>query len=150
MLLVLTLINFVNWIDRQIVYPLFPLIKDDFHVTYAQLGWLVAAFSIVHAFGSLGLGRLADLTSRKKVIGYGIAFWSAATFMSGVAGSFRSLLACRVSVGVGEAAYAPAGNAMISAAFAKAVRAGGEELHLFCRDAQSAKGRRDRRTQGFS
>jgi predicted MFS family arabinose efflux permease len=122
-LLVLTLINFVNWIDRQIVYPLFPLIKDDFHVSYAQLGWLVAAFSIVHAFGSLGLGRLADLTSRKKVIGYGIAFWSAATLMSGVAGSFRSLLACRATVGVGEAAYAPAGNAMISAAFPKGVRA---------------------------
>jgi predicted MFS family arabinose efflux permease len=122
-LVVLTLINFVNWIDRQIVYPLFPLIKDDFRVSYAQLGWLVAAFSIVHAFGSLGLGRLADLTSRKKVISYGIAFWSAATFMSGVTGSFRSLLACRAMVGVGEAAYAPAGNAMISAAFPRGIRA---------------------------
>ena len=65
-LLVLTLINFVNWIDRQIIYPLFPLIKDDFHVSYARLGWLVAAFSLVHAVGSLGLGRLADLTSRRK------------------------------------------------------------------------------------
>ena len=122
-LLVLTLINFVNWIDRQIVYPLFPLIKDNFHVSYAQLGWLVATFSAVHALGSLGLGRLADLTSRKKVISYGIAFWSAATFMSGVAPSFRSLLTCRAAVGVGEAAYAPAGNAMISAAFPKGVRA---------------------------
>jgi predicted MFS family arabinose efflux permease len=122
-LLVLTLINFVNWIDRQIVYPLFPLIKDEFRVSYAQLGWLVAAFSLVHALGSLGLGRLADLTSRKKVISYGIAFWSAATFMSGLAGSFRSLLACRATVGVGEAAYAPAGNAMISATFPKSVRA---------------------------
>jgi len=122
-LLVLTLINFVNWIDRQIVYPLFPLIKNDFHVSYAELGWLVAAFSIVHGLGSLGLGRVADLTSRKKVISYGVAFWSVATLMSGVAVSFRSLLACRASVGVGEAAYAPAGNAMISAAFPKNVRA---------------------------
>ncbi|HEY6292194.1 MAG TPA: MFS transporter [Terriglobia bacterium] len=122
-LVVLTLINFVNWIDRQIVYPLFPLIKNDFHVSYTQLGWLVAAFSIVHALGSLGLGWLADLTSRKKVISYGIAFWSAATFMSGLAGSFRSLLVCRATVGVGEAAYAPAGNAMISATFPQGVRA---------------------------
>ncbi len=122
-LLVLTLINFVNWIDRQIVYPLFPAIKDEFHVSYAQLGWLVAAFSVVHAAGSLGLGRLADLTSRKKVISYGIAFWSAATFMSGIAGSFRSLVGCRAMVGVGEAAYAPAGNAMISATFPGHIRA---------------------------
>jgi len=43
-------------------------------VTYAQLGWLVAAFSIVHAMGSLGLGRLVDLTSRKKVITYASPF----------------------------------------------------------------------------
>jgi len=43
--------------------------------------------------------------------------------MSGVAPSFRSLLVCRGAVGVGEAAYAPAGNAMISAVFPKGVRA---------------------------
>ena len=38
-LLVLTLINFVNWIDRQIVYPLFPMIQREFRVSYAELGW---------------------------------------------------------------------------------------------------------------
>lgn len=122
-LLILTLINFVNWIDRQIVYPLFPLIRRDFHVSYEQLGWLVAAFSLVYAAGSLGLGRLADATSRKKVIGYGILFWSCATFMSGLASSFRSLLTARGLVGVGEAAYEPAANAVITAAFAERVRA---------------------------
>jgi MFS transporter, Spinster family, sphingosine-1-phosphate transporter len=122
-LAVLTLINFVNWIDRQIVYPLFPLIKADFHISYTQLGWLVAAFSLVHAVGSLGLGRLADLTSRKKVIGYGILFWSGATFLSGLAASFRSLLTARALVGVGEAAYAPAATAIISESFSRKIRA---------------------------
>ena len=122
-LLILTLINFVNWIDRQIVYPLFPLIRHDFHVSYEQLGWLVAAFSLVYAAGSLGLGRLADATSRKKVIGYGILFWSGATFISGLAASFPSLLVARGLVGVGEAAYEPAANAMITAAFTERVRA---------------------------
>lgn len=122
-LLVLTLINFVNWIDRQIVYPLFPLIKDDFQVSYTQLGWLVAAFSLVHAVGSLGLGRLADFTSRKRVICFGILFWSGATFMSGLAASFRSLLTARALVGVGEAAYVPAATAIISASFSRRIRA---------------------------
>ncbi len=122
-LLVLTLVNFVNWIDRQIVYPLFPLIKADFHISYTQLGWLVAAFSLVHAIGSLGLGRLADLTSRKKVIGYGVLFWSGATFLSGIAASFPSLLTARALVGVGEAAYAPAATAIISESFSRKIRA---------------------------
>ncbi len=122
-LLVLTLINFVNWIDRQIVYPLFPLIRADFHVSYTQLGWLVAAFSLVHVVGTLGLGRLADLTSRKRVISYGILFWSGATFLSGLAASFRSLLTARALVGVGEAAYTPAASAIISASFSHKIRA---------------------------
>ena len=86
-LTVLTLINLVNWIDRQIIYPLFPLLKDEFHVSYTQLGWLVAVFSLVHAVGSFGLGCLADRTSRKRVISYGVLFWSVATFASGLAGS---------------------------------------------------------------
>ncbi len=119
----LTLINFVNWIDRQIVYPLFPLIQADFHVSYAQLGWLVAAFSLVHSVGTLGLGRVADLTSRKKVISYGILFWSGATFLSGLAASFRSLLTARALVGVGEAAYTPAASAIISSSFPRRIRA---------------------------
>jgi MFS transporter, Spinster family, sphingosine-1-phosphate transporter len=122
-LLVLTLVNFVNWIDRQVVYPLFPMIKAEFRVSYTELGWLVAGFSLVHALGSLGLSRLADLTSRKKVISYGILFWSAATFLSGLAPSFRSLLAARTMVGVGEAAYTPAGGAIISGSFPQTIRA---------------------------
>ena len=122
-LLVLTLINFVNWIDRQIVYPLFPLIRNEFHVSNTQLGWLAAVFSLVHAAGSLGLGRLADLTSRKKVISYGILFWSAATFASGLAVSFRSLLSARALVGIGEAAYVPAASAILSGTFPQRVRA---------------------------
>jgi len=122
-LIILTLVNFVNWLDRQIVFPLFPLIKTEFHISYTQLGWLVAAFSLVHSLGSLGLGRLADLTSRKRVISYGILFWSGATFMSGLAASFRSLLTTRALVGVGEAAYTPAANAIISGNFSKTIRA---------------------------
>jgi MFS transporter, Spinster family, sphingosine-1-phosphate transporter len=122
-LLVLTLINFVNWIDRQIVYPLFPMIQREFRVSYAELGWLVATFSLVHALGSLGLGRLADMTSHKKVISGGIFFWSGATFLSGIAGTFGSLLVARGLVGVGEAAYMPAASSIISAEFSERIRA---------------------------
>lgn len=122
-LIVLACINFVNWIDRQVIYPLFPLIKDEFRISYAQLGLLVTAFSLVHSFGALGLGTLADRTSRKKVISYGIFFWSGATFLCGVAGTFRALLSARAMVGVGEAAYAPSATAIISGAFSPKVRA---------------------------
>jgi len=122
-LVILTLINLVNYVDRQVLYPLFPLIAADYHLTYEQLGMLAIAFSLVHSLGSLPLGRLGDCVSRRKLISCAIFFWSGATFLSGLAGSFRSLLAARALVGVGEAAYTPAGTAMITASFPRAVRA---------------------------
>ncbi|MBI1982571.1 MAG: MFS transporter [Acidobacteria bacterium] len=122
-LAILTLINFVNYVDRQIIYPLFPLIEADFHLTYSQLGLLAVAFSVVHSVGTLPFGRLADRVSKKKVISYAVLFWSGATFLSGLATSFRSLLTARALVGVGEAAYTPAGTALITASFPRAIRA---------------------------
>jgi predicted MFS family arabinose efflux permease len=66
---------------------------------------------------------LADRFSRRSVISAGVLFWSGATFFSGLAGTFRSLVAARALVGVGEAAYTPAGAALLSASFPKDIRA---------------------------
>src|SRR5512146_390572 len=122
-LLVLALVNFVNYVDRQIVFPLFPLLREQFSLDYRHLALLASAFSIVHALGALPLGMLADRVSRKKVIGYSLFFWSCATFASGLAATYRALLATRALVGIGEAAYAPASQAVITATFPKEVRA---------------------------
>jgi MFS family permease len=122
-LVILMLINFVNYVDRQIIFSLFPSIRAEFNLTYAQLGLFPFAFTVVLAVMSLPLGMLADRVSRKFVISAGVIFWSAATFFSGLAGSFHSLLAARGLVGVGEAAYTPAGTAVLSATFPKEVRA---------------------------
>lgn len=122
-LVCLALVNLVNYVDRQVIYPLFPLVARDFSLTYTELGSLAGAFSLVHALGSLPLGWLADRVSRKKVVSYSVFFWSGATFLSGIAGSFRSLVAARALVGVGEAAYTPAGTAMITASFPRSLRA---------------------------
>ena len=122
-LVVLMLVNFVNYVDRQIIFSLFPALRRDFNLSFAQLGTLAAAFTVVLSLASLPLAVLADRFSRRAVIGAGVLFWSAATFFSGMAGSFRSLLVARGLVGVGEAAYTPAGAAILSGAFPREVRA---------------------------
>ena len=119
----LALVNLVNYVDRQVMYPLFPLIARDFSLNYTQLAWLAVSFSLVHALASLPLGWLADRVSRKKGVSYAIFFWSGATFLSGLAGSFRSLVTARALVGVGEAAYTPAATAIITASFTRRLRA---------------------------
>jgi predicted MFS family arabinose efflux permease len=131
---ILMLVNFVNYVDRQIIFSLFPFIRRDFNLDYAELGSLATAFTVVLSLTSLPLGMLADRVSRRLVISFGVLFWSAATFFSGLAGSFRSLLVARGLVGVGEAAYTPAGTAVISANFPKEVRArvqGSFDLGMF-------------------
>ena len=122
-LLILMLVNFVNYVDRQIIFALFPAIRRDFGLSFEQLGYLAAAFTVVLSLGSFPLGMLADRVSRRAVISAAVLFWSGATFFSGLAGSFRSLLAARGLVGVGEAAYNPAGAAVISASFPGEIRA---------------------------
>jgi MFS family permease len=120
---ILMLVNFVNYVDRQIVFALFPILRRDFSLSYVQLGYLATAFTVVLSLASFPLGMLADRISRRAVISAGVLFWSGATFFSGLAGSFRALLIARGLVGIGEAAYTPAGAAVISASFPREVRA---------------------------
>ena len=123
LLAVLALINFVNFAARQVLVPLIPLLRDHLHVTDAELGSLQTFLLVVLAAGSIPFGFLADHFSRKAIIATGILFWSVATFAGGLASSFLFFLIARAVVGLGEAAYAPAAQSMISGAFPQERRA---------------------------
>src|SRR6266481_9490122 len=123
LLAVLALINFVNFADRQVIVPLVPLLRAHLGITDSQLGSLQTSLLVVLAVASIPFGYFADRFSRKHIIAGGIVFWSLATFASGLASSFAFLLVARALVGVGEAAYAPAAQSMISGAFPQERRA---------------------------
>jgi len=122
-LLILTALHFLNYVDRQIVYALVPLLRAEFVLTRFEIGLLGTVFSLVHSLFTLPLGWLADRTSRKKVITFAVFTWSAATFLCGLAQSFGNLLKLRALVGVGEAAYAPSAMAILTGSFSPALRA---------------------------
>jgi len=123
LLAVLALINFVNFAARQVFVPLIPLLREHLHVTDAELGSLQTFLLVVLAAGSIPFGFLADRFSRKAIIAAGILFWSVATFAGGLASGFLFFLIARAVVGLGEAAYAPAAQSMISGAFPQERRA---------------------------
>jgi MFS transporter, Spinster family, sphingosine-1-phosphate transporter len=123
LLVVLVLINFVNFSARQVFVPLIPLLRVHLNVTDAQLGSLQTWLLLVLALSSVPFGFLADRFSRKTIIWIGILCWSVATFAGGMASTFMSFLIARAFVGLGEAAYAPAAQSMISGAFPKERRA---------------------------
>ncbi len=123
LLAVLALINFVNFADREVIVPLVPLLRQHLGVTDAQLGSLQTWLLVVLAVASVPFGLFADRFSRARIIAGGVVFWSLATVASGFAPTFRLLLLVRALIGVGEAAYAPAAQSMISGAFAPERRA---------------------------
>jgi MFS transporter, Spinster family, sphingosine-1-phosphate transporter len=116
-LLVLTAINFINYVDRQIIISLGPFIRRDLQLTYTGFGWLITAFMLIHSLTSLPFGMLSDRWVRHKIIALGVLSWSAATFLCGLATNFAHLLVARAAVGIGEAAYAPPANSLLSDAF---------------------------------
>ncbi|HEY6207739.1 MAG TPA: MFS transporter, partial [Gemmatimonadales bacterium] len=110
----LTLINLLNYTDRNVIYALFEHIKLELQLSDQQLGWLGSAYVIVLSLAALPLGVVGDLKSRRAVIAFGVGLWSAFTALGAVIGRFWQLLLCRSLVGVGEAGYGPAAQALIA------------------------------------
>src|SRR5262245_25537445 len=111
----LTLLNYFNYLDRQVVYGMNDKISEAFHLTQFQFGWLAFVNLLVFAFASAISGPIADRIGPRKVIFTGVALWSLATIGSALAHSFGVLLACRAVVGVGEGAFGPSANALLCA-----------------------------------
>jgi len=128
LLAVLALINFVNFAARQVFIPLIPMLRALLGVSDSQLGSLQTLLLVVLALGSIPFGFLADRFSRKAIIAVGILFWSVATFAGGLAANFTLLLLARSFVGLGEAAYAPAAQSMISGSFPQERRASAQAI----------------------
>ncbi len=112
--MLLTAINFLNYIDRYVVASVFEPIRRELHFSDAQLGWLLSAFMVAYAITSPLFGRLGDLFSRKYLIASGVTLWSFATAGAALARSFWQMFVPRSIVGIGEASYATLAPAMIA------------------------------------
>jgi MFS transporter, Spinster family, sphingosine-1-phosphate transporter len=105
-LVLLTALNLVNYIDRFLVMAVGPKFQGELHLTDGGLGLVESAFMIGYMIMSPLFGRLGDRYPRKGVIAAGVAAWSVATVVSGLATGMGSMLVARIAVGVGEASYA--------------------------------------------
>jgi MFS family permease len=104
----LTAVNLLNYLERNAIFALFEPLKKHLQLSDSQLGWLGTAYVLVFSLAALPLGLLGDLRSRRAVIAGGIALWSLATSLSGLALGFQSLFVARALVGLGGAAAAAA------------------------------------------
>jgi MFS family permease len=113
-LALLTLLNFVNYIDRFILAAVLPRIKTDLGLSDFELGLLANAFLVTYFVVSPLFGRLGDRGPRTRLMAAGVAVWSLATATAGLARNFAQLFMARGVVGMGEAAYATISPALLS------------------------------------
>lgn len=138
-LLILALVNLLNYYDRMLVVVVSQPLRLEFQLSDTQYGLLTGpAFVLVYAIASLLFGYLADRHSRRKVVAVALGAWSVMTALCGMAQSFWVLALARAGVGVGEGGSNPAGMSMLSDHFpaqrrsmTMAVFSGGGMIGLF-------------------
>lgn len=113
--IVLTALYMLSFVDRTILSLLVGPIKRDLGISDTRIGLLQGlSFALFYTIMGLPLGRLADTRSRRNVIAVGVVVWSLFTSFCSVAKSFWSLFFTRIGVGVGEAGLSPAAYSLIA------------------------------------
>jgi MFS transporter, Spinster family, sphingosine-1-phosphate transporter len=128
-LVILTALNFVNYIDRSVLFAVQPLIQREFHRPDAAFGLLTSAFFIFYMCTAPLIGPLADRYPRRLIMIVGAIVWSAATLLTAVTYDFRTLLIRHTIVGVGEATFVTIAPAYIADFFGEQHR--GRVLSIF-------------------
>ncbi len=114
-LVLLTIIHTLNFLDRSVVNVLLDGMKADLRLTDTQLGFVAGlGFALLYTVLGLPFARLADATSRRNVVAFGVTMWSVATALGGFVQSGTQLVIARTCVGIGEAAGAAPSQALLS------------------------------------
>ena len=112
-----------DYMARQVLNAVFPLLKAEWDLSDGQLGFLAGVVPLMVGLLTFPISLLADRFGRVKSIVVMAVLWSAATLLCSLAESYGQMLAARVLVGIGEAAYGSVGIAVILSVFPKHLRA---------------------------
>ncbi|WOE30496.1 MULTISPECIES: MFS transporter [unclassified Acinetobacter] len=112
-----------DYMSRQVLNAVFPLIKNEWFLSDAQLGLLSGIVALMVGLLTLPLSILADRFGKIKSLTLMAVLWSLATLGCALAQSYGHMLLARFLVGVGEAAYGSVGIAVVVAVFPRHMRA---------------------------
>ncbi|HEY5849978.1 MAG TPA: MFS transporter [Lysobacter sp.] len=112
-----------DYMSRQVLNAVFPLLKQEWALTDARLGLLSGIVALMVGLLTFPLSLLADRFGRVRSLALMAAIWSLATLACGLAQQYPQMLVARFFVGVGEAAYGSVGIAVVLSVFPKDMRA---------------------------
>ena len=108
-LAMLVVAGMVNYIDRATLAVANPMIREELHLSIADMGYLLSAFLWAYAFAQLPVGALVDRLGPRLLLACGLTLWSGAQFLGGLIGNFNQFFGARLLLGIGEAPQFPAG-----------------------------------------
>ena len=118
------LVCLFNFGDRSVFLVLGQTLKREFQLSDLQWGLLSGpAFGALYAIAGIPLGRLAEHTSRVRIIAACTGIWSLMTCACGLATGFFTLMLARFGVGIGEAGFTAPVNSLVGDKFPKQRRA---------------------------
>ena len=118
LLFFLTLLNMLNFVDRQLIASFANFIVPDLNLTDTQFGFLTGlAFIAFYAIMGLFMGVLADTVNRPKLIAFGVVLWSIFTALTGAAKGFVTMAIPRIFIGIGESILTPTSMSLLSDSF---------------------------------
>jgi MFS family permease len=104
-LVVLTVLNLLDYLDRELLSAVLTPLKNELNLSDGQLGITRTAFMLGYFLTAPIFGWLGDRMPRRWLVAAGVFVWSLGTLLSGHAGTFASLVIFRVLVGFGEASF---------------------------------------------
>ncbi len=110
---VFVLCSAINYLDRQTLATLAPLVRAEFHLSNTQYGLILMVFSMAYAACAPFAGMLIDRIGLNRAISLAVGIWSCAGICTGFTSGLAGLLGCRGVLGMSEAAGIPgAGKAI--------------------------------------
>jgi MFS transporter, ACS family, hexuronate transporter len=98
----------LNYLDRQLISTLAPLLMAEMHFHQTGFGLLISAFSIAYAAASLAAGWFLDRAGVNRGISVAVSWWSLASIATALVKTLPGLIVCRAALGAGESAGVPA------------------------------------------
>ncbi len=105
------------FIDGTVVNVALPVLQRDFHISVAQLQWVVEAYALILASLILVGGSLGDLYGRRRIFAIGVIIFALASAGCGLSSNIVQLIIARAIQGVGGALLVPGSLSLISASF---------------------------------
>lgn len=113
----------INYIDRQVLGLLKPVLEKDLGWNEADYGWIVSAFQVAYGLMMPLAGRVIDWLGVKLGYTLAVIVWSVAAMGHAMAGNAFQFSAARFSLGIGESANFPAAIKAVAHWFPKRERA---------------------------